>query len=231
MKIAVSSMGTSLDAWAGVPFGMCSQFIVVDTESWESIVVSVPADEMDPSKVSLYAIRALANHEVQAVVTGQIKDICRQTMFSLGMEVIDGIERMTVREAVELYKSQGAEAVKAYQPAPVRVAVASHGADLDAPLSEKDEPCTSFVIVDPQSWDFEVVEVKPGETPEQTSVNAVRAAARNGATVVITPQIRPACCTALRALAISVALAEPGLTVRQAVEAYEQNKLRSAPYL
>lgn len=231
MKIAVSSMGTSLDAWAGVPFGLCSQFIIVDSESWESVIVSVPPDEIDPSKVSLYAIRALANHGVQAVVTGQIKEICRQTMFSLGMEVIDGIERLTVREAVELYASQGAEAVRAYQPTPVKIAVASHGADLDAPLSEKDEPCTSFVIVDPQSWAFEVVEVKAGDTLEQTSVNAVRAAARSGATVVITPQIRPACCTALRALAISVALAEPGMTVRQAVEGYEQDKLHNAPYL
>ena len=58
MKIAVSSQGTSLDAWAGGAFGICSQFLVVDSESLDLVVVSVPPDQIDPSKVSLGAIRA-----------------------------------------------------------------------------------------------------------------------------------------------------------------------------
>ena len=86
------------------------------------------------------------------------------------------------REAIELYKSQGAPAVAAYRPAPARIAVASHGAGLDASLTHEGEPCTSFVLVDPQTMASRVVEVEQGDTPEQTSVNAVRAAARSGAT-------------------------------------------------
>ena len=43
MKIAVSSMGTSLDAWTGAPFGICPQFVVVDTETQDVLVVAVPA--------------------------------------------------------------------------------------------------------------------------------------------------------------------------------------------
>jgi predicted Fe-Mo cluster-binding NifX family protein len=78
---------------------------------------------------------------------------------------------------------------------------------------------------------FEVVRVESADSPAQASVNAVRAAARNGATVVITPQIRPACCAALRALAISVALADENLTVRQAVAAYQRGELEQPPYL
>lgn len=231
MKIAVSSLGTSLDAWAGVPFGMCSQFVVVDDETMDHLVISVPPDEVDTSRPSLYAIRALASQDVQVVVTGAIKDICRQAMVTLGIEVIDGIGRITVREAVDLYRSRGAEAVRAYESPPEKLAVASHGDDLDAPLSERDEPCTSFVLVDPQTMAYEVVHVPEGETLERTSVNAVRAAARSGATVVVTPQIRPACCTALRALAIGVALAEAGMTVREAVQAYQQGRLSVPPYL
>ena len=73
--------------------------------------------------------------------------------------------------------------------------------------------------------------VEPGESIARTSVNAVRAAARSGATVVITSQMRPACCAALRALAIVVALADPAMTVRQAVEAYQRGALESPPYL
>jgi predicted Fe-Mo cluster-binding NifX family protein len=227
--MAVSSLGSSLDAWAGSPFGTCSQFLVVDTESMDYVVISVPPNQIDPTKVSLYAIRALANQQVQVVLTGQVKDICRQTMLNLGMEVIDGVERVTVREAIELYKSQGAEGVKTYEPSPEKIAVACHGSSLDAKLSERGEPCTSFLLVDPQTMSFDFVAVEPGDSPEQTSVNAVRAAARSGATVVITPQIRPACCTALNALAITVVLAEEDLTVREAVLAYERGELAPPP--
>jgi len=231
MKIAVSSLGSSLDAWAGTAFGVCSQFLVVDTESMDYVVLSVPPDQIDPTKVSLYAIRALANQQVQVVLTGQVKDICRQTMLSLGMEVIDGVERVSVREAIELYVSQGAQGVKDYEPPPNKLAVSCHGSSLDARLSQKGEPCTSFLLVDPQTMDFQAIQVQPADTPEQSSVNAVRAAARSGATVVITPQIRPACCTALRALAIAVALVEEDMTVREAVLAYERGELATPPYL
>ena len=49
--------------------------------------------------------------------------------------------------------------------------------------------------------------------------------------MVITPQIHTACCTALRALAIAVALAKEDMTVLQAVQAYERGDLSTPPYL
>jgi predicted Fe-Mo cluster-binding NifX family protein len=155
-------------------------------------------------------------------------------MENLGMQVISGIERLTVRQAVEMYTTSGHVALAEYQPPPVKIAVASHGDDLEATLSHKDEPCTSFVLVDASrepAWTFEVIRVEPADSIERASVNAVRAAARSGATVVITPQIRPACCTALNALAITVALADPGLTVREAVNKYLAGELESPPHL
>ena len=231
MKIAVSSMGTSLDAWTGAPFGICPQFVVVDTETQDVLVVAVPAEERDPQHVSLYAIRALATQGVQVVLTGQIKDACRQAMVSLGIDVVEGVPRMAVRDAVDHYTSAGAEGVVAFEPPPSQIAVASHGTTLDALLTQQGEPCTSFLLVNPETMEARQVPVESGDTPERTSVNAVRAAARSGATVVITPQMRPACCTALRALAIAVALADPAMTVRQAVQAYQRGELDSPPSL
>jgi predicted Fe-Mo cluster-binding NifX family protein len=231
MKIAVSSLGTSLDAWAGGPFGTCTQFLVVDADTLEYVVVSVPPEQIDPSSVSLAAIRALAQQEVDVILTGQIKDVCRQAMIALGVEVVDGIAGITVREAVSLYKSAGAKAIAAYQPPPARIAVASHGGSLDARLSAKGELCTSFVLVDPETMDYSVVQVESVDSPERASVHAVRAAAKSGATVVITPEIRPACCTALRALAIQVVLADEGLAVREAVAAYRRGELTAPAYL
>jgi predicted Fe-Mo cluster-binding NifX family protein len=207
----------------------------------EYVVISVPADNGEAgaeahSRVSLPAIRAIAKQGAEVVLTGAIKEVCREAMETLGMEVIAGIERMTVRQAVEMYRTSGQEALARYQPQPAKIAVAAHGEDLETTLggsgiSAETEPCTSFLLVDPQTMDFESVPVEPAEDLVQASVNAVRAAARSGATVVITPQIRPACCTALRALAINVALADPGMTVREAVEKYISGELSSAPYL
>jgi predicted Fe-Mo cluster-binding NifX family protein len=231
MRVAVSSLGTSLDAWAGGAFGACSQFLVVDTETMEYVTISVPDEQLDPSKVSLPTIRALARQDVQVIITGRIKDICRQTMDNLGIEVIDGAEGMTVREAISLYTSGGSRALADYTPLPDKIAVASHGDGLDATLSPKGEACTSFVLVDPETMHFEVVRVEPAPSLAQASVNAVRAAARSGATVVITPEIRPTCCTVLRALAITVALADESLSVREAVEAYRRGELASPSYL
>jgi predicted Fe-Mo cluster-binding NifX family protein len=231
MRVAVSSLGTSLDAWVGGSFGACSQFLVVDTETMEYMTISVPAEQLDPSKVSLPAIRALARQDVQVVITGRIKDICRQTMVNLGIEVIDRAEGITVRDAVSLYTSGGSAALADFKPQPAKIAVASHGDDLGATLSPKGEVCTSFVLVDPDTMAFEVVRVMPAGSLAESSLNAVRAAARSGATVVITPEIRPACCTALRALAITVALADESLSVREAVEAYRRGELTSPSYL
>jgi len=152
-------------------------------------------------------------------------------MLNLGIEVIDRIEGITVRDAVSLYTSGGTEAIVGHKPSPIRIAVASHGNCLDATLSPKGEVCTSFVLVDPQTMDFEMVRVESADSPERASVNAVRAAAKSGATVVITPEIRPACCTALRALAIQVVLADEDLAVREAVEAYHRGELAGPSYL
>ena len=155
-------------------------------------------------------------------------------METLGMEVVSGIERLTVRQAIKVYVTSGQEALAQYQPPFAKIAVASHGDNLEATLSPKGEPCTSFVLVDPRAkadWTFEVVRVAPADSIERASVNAVRAAAQSGATVVLTPEIRPACCTALRTLAVTVALADPELTVREAVSKYLAGELESPPYL
>ena len=230
MQIAVSTLGTSLDAWAGVPFGMCSQFLVVDAESMDFVVVSIPSEKRDPGQVSLVAIRAIIKQGAEVVITGAIKDICRQALFSLGIEVISGVERVTVREAIELYASGGAEGIESYEAPAHRIAVASHGIGLDARLATKGEPCTSFVLVDPETMSTQTVQVEPADSLQQTSINAVRAAARARATAVIVTEMRPSCCAALRALALIVAVAPGEMTVREAVAMFGRGELETPPF-
>jgi predicted Fe-Mo cluster-binding NifX family protein len=230
MLVAVSSAGFSLDAWTGVPFGVCSQFLVVDTETNELMVVSVPPEYQDPTKLSLFAIRAVAMQGAQIVITGAVKDICKQTMQSLGMEVIDNVGRMSVGEAIQRYARGGEAAIREHRPSLELIAVASQGTGLDAPIHGPGEPCTAFVLVDPQTMHVVTVSIPSAESGIELSVNAVRAAARAGATAVITPEIRPACCTALRALAVRVVMAGSAATVREAISRYLEGELEEAPY-
>jgi predicted Fe-Mo cluster-binding NifX family protein len=218
-------MGTVPEAWVGIRFGMCSQFLVFDLDTMEYIVVSVPPHLERPERVSLAAIRAIAKQDVSVVITGHIKDICRQTLLNLGIDVIDGVEGMTVREAIEHYKATGLETPGSRKGLPTRVAVVSHGEGLDAPMELRFGICASFVVVDPTTMEWEVVRVEPDGPAKEVSMEGIRAVARSGATVLITPQIHPECCMALRALAISVYLAPEGITVREAIERYERGEL------
>ncbi len=225
MKVAVASMGTIPEAWVGIRFGMCSQFLVFDTDTMEYIVVSVPPRQEEPEQVSLAAIQAVAKQDVSTVITGNIKPICCQTLQNLGIEVIDGVEGMTVQEAIEHYKATGLQTPESRKGILTRVAVASHGEGLDASLEVRFGVCSSFVVVEPATMEWETVRVEPDGPAQTVNRKAVRTVAQSGASVLITPEIHPECCMVLRALAIAVYIAPTGITVREAVELYEAGKL------
>jgi predicted Fe-Mo cluster-binding NifX family protein len=215
MKVAVASMGTVPEAWVGIRFGMCSQFLVFDLDTMEYIVVSVPPRAEDRDRISLAAIRA-------------IEDVCRKTLLDLGIDVIDGVEGLTVQEAIERYKATRLETTESRKGMPTRIAVASQGKGLDALLEIGFDTCASFVVVDPLTMEGETLEIKPDGPEAKVNVRAIRAVVRSGATVLITPQIHPECCMALRALAVSVYLAPEGITVQQAIELYERGELEQS---
>ena len=225
MKVAIASMGTVPEAWVGIRFGMCSQFLVFDTDTMEYVVVSVPPRSESSDRVNLAAIRAVAKQGVSVVITGNIKDLCRQTLQDLGIDVIAGVEGITVSEAVERYKATGLQTLESRQGMPTRIAIASHGEGLEASLEVGFDTCSSFIVIDPLTMAWETVQVEPDGLAQKVNAQAIRAVVRSGATVLITPQIPPECCMALQALAVAVYLAPEKITVREAVERYEQGGL------
>jgi predicted Fe-Mo cluster-binding NifX family protein len=230
MKVAVASMGTVPEALVGIRFGMCSQFLIFDLDTMEYVVLRVPPRAEAPDQVSLGAIRVLAGQGVAAVITGQIKDICRQTLEGLGIEVIDGVERMTVREAVELYRATGLRTPELRAGPLSHIAVVARGEGLEARLEVPMEKCTSFIVVDPATNEWHTVDV-PAEGPaHEVNLEAIRAIVRSGAGVLITPRIHPECCAALQALAVAVVIAPEGLTVREAIQRYEAGELVESRY-
>ena len=229
MKVAVASMGTVPEAWVGIRFGMCSQFLVFDLDTMDYVVVSVPPRSEDRDRVSLAAIRAVAKQDVSAIITGNIKEICCQTFQDLGIDVIDGVEGMTVQEAIEHYKATGLQTPESRKGILTRVAIASRGEGLDAPLEVRFGDCSSFVLVDPTTMEWKIVRVESKEPGQKVNREAIRAVARSGAVVLITPEIHPECCMVLQALAIAVYLAPEGVTVREALELYEAGELEPSP--
>jgi predicted Fe-Mo cluster-binding NifX family protein len=222
-------MGTVPEAWVGIRFGMCSQFLVFDTQTMEYVVLIVPPHQEEKDReqeqVSLAAIRAVARHDVSVVITGAIKPLCRQTLQNLGIEVIDGVEGMTVQEAVEHYKATGLQTPESRKGILTRVAVTSHGEGLDALLEVRFGVCSSFIVVEPTTMEWEIVRVEPDGPAQTVNREAIRAIARSGAAALITTEIHPECCMVLRALAIDVYVAPKDITVRKAIEMYEAGEL------
>ncbi len=230
MKVAVASMGTVPEALVGVLFGMCSQFLVFDLDTMEYVVVSVPPRQEDQDRVSLAAIRAVATQGVSAVITGHVKEICRQTLFDLGIDVIDGVEGMTVHDAIERYRATGLATPGSRKGFVNRIAVTSSGEGLEARLETPLHTCTSFIVVDPATNEWKVVRVEPDGPPREVSLNAIRTVVRSGAGVLIAPQVHPECCMALQALAVTVYIAPEGITVGDAIEMYEGGQLEPLQY-
>lgn len=230
MRIAIASMGSSPEALVGVRFGMCSQFLVFDTDTQEYVVIGVPPRTEVNNKVSLAAIRAVAKQDVSVIITGHIKDVCRQTMLSLGIDVVDGVTGMTVAEAIHRYMTTGMDSADTRRGFITKVAIVAEGEGLDAVLAPSLQRCTSFVVIDPETSKWERVDIPENGPAREVNLKALRTVVKTGACAVITPEIHTECCMALQALAVAVYIAPAGITVRDAVTKYQRGELEETVY-
>jgi predicted Fe-Mo cluster-binding NifX family protein len=226
MILAVSTPGTSLDAWVSADLTPCPRFLVVNSETMDAVLVSLPSEPGHPHERVRALLRAILTQGAEVVIAGRASAECREAIHGLGIEVVEIPKRITVRQAVKSYLARGVTALAEYVPLPEKIAVASRGTDLEANLHPTNEPCTALLLVDPRTMSVESVPVEAGASMAESSVNALRTAVRSGATAVITSAIRPACCAALNALGIPLVLADPGLTVGEAVRLYREGKLK-----
>lgn len=224
MKIAVGSMGTSLDAWVGGRFGYCPQFIVVDTDTMEYVVVPMPPARSE-QEASLKAIRAVARHGVEALIVESAKPACREVMNTLGIEVIDGVQGLTVRQAVLRYMKTRLAAPEERVGTPPKIAIATLGADLNARVGVEFGRVSQFLVVDPATMHYELLAVEPRGPQEKVRLATIRALVRGGVNLVITTAITPECCQALWSLAVDVVLVEEGLTVAEVIQRYKAGQL------
>jgi predicted Fe-Mo cluster-binding NifX family protein len=111
MKIAISSMGTDLDAQIDPRFGRCAYFIMVDTDDMsfeafdnESIALGGGA--------GIQSAQFVTSKEAEVIITGNVGPNAVSTLSAAGVEVITG-QTGTVRKAIEDYKMGKLTASKA----------------------------------------------------------------------------------------------------------------------
>jgi predicted Fe-Mo cluster-binding NifX family protein len=103
MKIAVTSVGSSIDDTVETRFGRCAYFLVIDMDTleWESI--QNPNIALGGG-AGIQSAQLLADRNVAVVLTGNCGPNAFRTFGAAGIRVITGING-TVKSAVEQFKS------------------------------------------------------------------------------------------------------------------------------
>ena len=103
MKVAVSAIGTDLDAPVDIRFGRCQYFIIVDSDTLEFEAIKNPNIGL-MSRAGIQSGKMMADRGVQAILTGEIGPNAFQMLSAAGIQVITGVNG-TVREAIHKLNS------------------------------------------------------------------------------------------------------------------------------
>jgi predicted Fe-Mo cluster-binding NifX family protein len=111
----------------------------------------------------------------------------------------------------------------------VRIAISSEGPGLDEALDPRFGRAAGFVVVDPQTLDFDYIDNGPSQAMARgAGIQAAEHVANSGAEVVLTGYVGPKAFKALQAAGIRVAQDLADMTVRQAVEMFVNDKIEWA---
>jgi predicted DNA-binding protein (UPF0251 family)/predicted Fe-Mo cluster-binding NifX family protein len=107
-----------------------------------------------------------------------------------------------------------------------KIAITSEGPSLDDALDPRFGRAAGFVVVDPQTLEFEYVDNGASQAMAQgAGIQAAETIAQAGAKVLLTGYVGPKAFTALQAVGIKVAQNLENMTVRQAVERYNAGQV------
>ena len=103
MKIAVSAMGTELNAQVDPRFGRCQHFIVVDSDTLEFEAIENP-NISAMGGAGIQSGQLMAEKGVQVILTGNVGPNAFQTLSTAGLQIITGVTG-TVKEAIQRFNS------------------------------------------------------------------------------------------------------------------------------
>ncbi len=104
-KIAVSCDGPTLDGQVDPRFGRAAGFLVVDPETLESEYFDNGASQVMAQGAGIQAAETVARSGAKALLTGYVGPKAFQALSAAGIRIAQNLENLTVRQAVERYKS------------------------------------------------------------------------------------------------------------------------------
>jgi len=103
MKVCVTATGASLDALVDPRFGRAAYFIFVDSETMGIEAVQNP-NVSAMGGAGIQSAQLVAQKGVEVVITGALGPNAASALQAAGIQVILGVQGITVRQAVEAFK-------------------------------------------------------------------------------------------------------------------------------
>ena len=102
-----------------------------------------------------------------------------------------------------------------------KIAISSEGPGLDDALDPRFGRAAGFIVVDPQTFDFDYLDNGSSQTIAQgAGIQATEIVANSGAEIVLTGYVGPKAFKALQAAGIKVGQNLADMTIRQAIEMF-----------
>jgi predicted Fe-Mo cluster-binding NifX family protein len=109
----------------------------------------------------------------------------------------------------------------------MKVAVSATGKSLDSPIDPRFGRCQYFILIDPETMEFEASENEGLMASGGAGIQAAQSVVQKGVSAVITGNLGPNAASTLSAAGIKVHLV-PGGTVREVTETFKAGKLPEA---
>jgi len=104
VKVCVTSSGQSLEDAIDPRFGRCQYFIIVDSDSMQFETIQNTAMNAGGG-AGIQAGQLVANKGAEVILTGNVGPNAFNTLQAAGLKIVIGLSGITVRQAVEGFKS------------------------------------------------------------------------------------------------------------------------------
>jgi len=239
MRIAISTDGEFVSAH----FGRCPVFTFLDIEKGE---VLKRYEVENPGHQPGFIPQFLKEQGAECVVCGGIGPRAQEFMQEFGIKVIAGISAKIDEIIAPLAagRLKGGESSCDHGPEHVcdhhhhdsqiegsgsaansgLVAITSQGRDLDSPLDHRFGRCPYFLLVEPATCKFEIIENQSADLAEGAGTQAAQIMINHRVEAVLTGNMGPNAFQAMQAAGIAVFTSLSG-SVKAAMEQYRQGKL------
>jgi len=100
MKIAITSMGGSLEAQVSEQFGRCPYFVIYDTESKSFAAISNLGEQMQ-SAAGPKAAETIIAQGAEVLLTGHVGDKAEAVLIKANIKIVDGFTgSLKVKDAI-----------------------------------------------------------------------------------------------------------------------------------